>query len=685
MLTAPNFSPNLILFSAFQERTNLMCNRGKQLHTWTGSTRTGLQELRFAPKHTGTSVHTHCFRNTGSPLAVPLCWQWAFSEQRSGSTARWEQHTYASHPAPSASERHSLPSLLTAQTSFTGSSHSCFPSEVTAAERLPQSPAAQLWFTTCNPTPVVLLTTTSPPTSILCGPAHGSHQRTTGYQHPHTSPAEVITLYNTRRMCRSLTSVWADPSLQAPRHQAAAADWSPQHSRCPRRDLWGSPAVLCWLPVHAGSCAHTASAAPSVCNHSQLLQRFQVRASLHTQLVGQPAAKHRPRNPTGDTKRARPLNSAHQQTQSPHASTYCPPHAALLCHASLRQRGSPQLTARCSPRTAEAAYGARYVTAANSLTARSGARPAPHDGAAARTAERLQPSRAPRGPSGTTERSGPAVPPRPPRDGPGPAAGSWRGTAPPPNFLRRGGAPGSPSVRSAPPHGAGRPARPAGPTAAAPGCPAPRTAASEHGTYLPPAVPHRVAPLRRGPGARLARDRHSEGRAEGNAARALALSRPSSRVALETARGAKRGRRKRRFKGGARACSPRVTWAPPSQWATADGGRRSTTDRGRWGARARGGATAAPSPQGQRPRPLRWVPAGREAPRGRCPRAGEAGGAAGCAVLCCGPGLRGRRAGAAGLGWAGLGSARLCQGGRAGARNTSLLTFRLRFCFVLFL
>lgn len=176
------------------------------------------------------------------------------------------------------------------------------------------------------------------------------------------------------------------------------------------------------------------------------------------------------------------------------------------------------------------------------------------------------------------QRPGGPPPPAPgrPRSRRGKLAGDGAASklSPPWRCSRLAVRPLGPSARS-------RPARPAGPTAAAPGCPAPRTAASEHGTYLPPAVPHRVAPLRRGPGARLARDRHSEGRAEGNAARALALSRPSSRVALETARGAKRGRRKRRFKGGARACSPRVTWAPPSQWATADGGRRSTTARGR--------------------------------------------------------------------------------------------------------
>lgn len=285
--------------------------------------------------------------------------------------------------------------------------------------------------------------------------------------------------------------------------------------------------------------------------------------------------KHQPRNPyRGHPTSPRPELSA-QQTQSPHV------HSLFTHNLSVPRRSRAP---RNSPRIAEAAYGARNVTAAHSSAARRGSRPAPHDGAAARTAERLQPSRAP---SGTTERSGPAARPgtapvTPPRE----VGGGRRRlqTFPAVEMLQARRPPARP-LRTEP---AGRPARPAGPTAAAPLCPASRTAASEHGTYLLPAAPRRTASrssapagARRGLGARLARERHREGRAEGNAARALTLSRPSSRVALETARGAKRGRRRRRFKGGARACSPRVTWAPPNQWATANGGSRSTTARGR--------------------------------------------------------------------------------------------------------
>lgn len=156
--------------------------------------------------------------------------------------------------------------------------------------------------------------------------------------------------------------------------------------------------------------------------------------------------KHQPRNPyRGHPTSPRPELSA-QQTQSPHV------HSLFTHNLSVPRRSRAP---RNSPRIAEAAYGARNVTAAHSSAAWRGSRPAPHDGAAARTAERLQPSRAP---SGTTERSGPAARPgtapvTPPREVGG-------GAAPPPNFPRRGDAPGAPSARAATPHGAGRPARP---------------------------------------------------------------------------------------------------------------------------------------------------------------------------------------------------------------------------------
>lgn len=157
--------------------------------------------------------------------------------------------------------------------------------------------------------------------------------------------------------------------------------------------------------------------------------------------------KHQPRNPyRGHPTSPRPELSA-QQTQSPHV------HSLFTHNLSVPRRSRAP---RNSPRIAEAAYGARNVTAAHSSAARRGSRPAPHDGAAARTAERLQPSRAP---SGTTERSGPAARPgtapvTPPRE----VGGGRRRlqTFPAVEMLQARRPPARP-LRTEP---AGRPARP---------------------------------------------------------------------------------------------------------------------------------------------------------------------------------------------------------------------------------